>query len=48
MAQSRETLRSGDVKGVINEMHNFINGAEKAFDGTKATNLNNFSREFTK
>lgn len=42
------TLSAGDVKGVINEMHNFINGAEKAFDGTKATNLNNFSREFTK
>ena len=44
LAQSQETLHSG----AINQMHNFINNAEKAFDGTKATNLNNFSREFTK
>lgn len=41
-------LSAGDIQGVINQMHNFINNAEKAFDGTKATNLNNFSREFVK
>ena len=48
MEKNGGTLSAGEVQGVINQMQNFINNAEKAFDGTKATNLNNFSREFVK
>lgn len=48
MEKNGGTISAGDVQGVINQMHNFINNAEKAFDGTKATNLNNFSRDFVK